>query len=251
MDEGVECLCRFRRSHQDLVFFVGQRVLGGPGIHRAVPREPRHWCPAPFSERRCGRHDRRGSFHPLLDLSVSCVADSIDSPCLSESQPARTYLLEGLGCNIASCWHGFSLGSICFLWMFSFFPICLIGCFHPLPRAVAALSQSAAFARRFSGGVAPEPLPGSGASMGVFSLFAPEPWMGMFDVAHFSARRCSYWGPPRALGGLRGGVLTFCAFFLWYIGCRQQREIRKRGWVLGLGGFLVRVEAPSGMALPR
>ena len=51
------------------------------------------------------------------------------------------------------------------------------------------------------------------ASMGVFSLFAPEPWVGISDVARFSARRCCCWELSRALGGLQGGVLIFCAFF--------------------------------------
>ena len=77
-------------------------------------------------------------------------------------------------------------------------------------------------------------------------------FFGISDVARFSARGCCCWGPPRALGGLHGGVLTFYAFvFLGHIGCRQQREIRKRGWEWGLGGFLGRAEAPSGMVIPR
>ena len=124
--------------------------------------------PPPFPKGDGGRHDRRGSFHPLLDRFVSCVADSIDPPCLSESQLARTYLLEGLGRNIASCWHGFSLGSICFLWMFSLFllsnwifpstPMC--GCY---PVAVPERTCSAGAClredvSRCSGGTAPEPL---------------------------------------------------------------------------------------------
>ena len=37
--------------------------------------------------------------------------------------------------------------------------------------------------------------------------------LGISDVAHFSARRCCCWEPLRALGGLHRGVLTFCAFF--------------------------------------
>ena len=99
-----------------------ERVLGGPGTHRAMPRESRRRCLPPFSEKQWGRHDRRGSFRPLLDLFVSCV-------CLSESQPARTYLLEGLGWNLASCWHGFSLGSMCSCGC-SHRSYCLNGCFH-------------------------------------------------------------------------------------------------------------------------
>ena len=90
-----------------------ERVLGGPGIHRAMPRESRRRCLPPFSERQWGRHVRRGSSRPLLDLFVSCVADSVGPPCLSESQPARTYLLEDLGWNFASCWHGFYPGTMC------------------------------------------------------------------------------------------------------------------------------------------
>ena len=85
-----------------------ERVLGGPGIHLAVPREPCHYCPTPFSERRWGKAQQKGEFPPFVG-SICIVADSIESPCLSESQPARIYLLEGLEWNIASCCHGFSL----------------------------------------------------------------------------------------------------------------------------------------------
>ena len=103
-----------------------------------------------------------------MDLFVSCMADSIDPPCLSESQLAQTYLLEGLGWNIASCWHGFSLGSICFLWMFSLFLLSnwmfpsapAPGCY---PVAVPQRTCSAGAClhedvSRCSGGTAPEPL---------------------------------------------------------------------------------------------
>ena len=83
-----------------------ERVLGGPGIHRAVPREPRHWCPAPFSERRWGDARQKGEFPPFV--GSFCILRGRFHR-FSLPQPARIYLLEGLGWNIASCWHGFSL----------------------------------------------------------------------------------------------------------------------------------------------
>ena len=77
-------------------------------------RAYRRWCSAPEPERRWGEAQRRGSFHPLLDLFVSCVANSIGPPCLSESQPARTIsskasgailLLAGMVSTLELCVH--------------------------------------------------------------------------------------------------------------------------------------------------
>ena len=198
MDEGVECLFRFRPPPPRPCILRGiERGLGDPGIEHASPRESRHWCPAPFSERRWGEARQ----NPLLDLFVSCVAESIGPPCLSESQLARTYLLEGLGWNIASCWHGFSLGSICFLWIFSLFLLSnwmfpsapARGC-YPVPErtcsAGACFSEGVSWC---SGGTAPEPLAiccSNGVSIGA-NLWTP----------HWSPQPCRARGRrPQGLG---------------------------------------------------
>ena len=253
-----------------------KRVLGGPGIYRAVPRENRQWCHAPFSERRLGEARQKGEFPPFV--GSFCIVRGrfhrfslpLGIPACPNISPRR----PRVECCFLLAW---------FLpWIYMFLVDVLVcsylsnWMFPSAPTHVDVLVCS--YLSNW--------------------MFPSAPTRGCCPVAEHCLREevfrrlpqnsCRGVGP--ALEGLHGGVLTFCArtldryvgrrpflckevlllgaaacpgrppwgrshflrfFFLWYIGCRQQREIRKRGWEWGLGGFLGRADAPSGMVLSR
>ena len=87
----------------------------------------------------------------------------------------------------------------------------LWGCSHFLCLFSLGISDVARFSAR--GCCCSEPPRALGGLHGGVLTFCTFFSLGISDVARFSAWRCCCWGPPRALGGLHGGVLAFCAFF--------------------------------------
>ena len=118
-----------------------ERCLGGPGIEHASPRESRHRCPAPFSERRWWEARQKGEFPPFVRSFCivrgrfhrsSLPLEIPACPNISSKASDGILLLAGMvslldryvSCGCSHCSY------------------CLIGCFHLLPRAVATLLLS-------------------------------------------------------------------------------------------------------------